>query len=43
MRMSRDKSVLQNFARRHRDGACGGPLKRDILSIPNGDLSGKVL
>ena len=23
----------------HRDGACGGPLKRDVLSIPGGDLS----
>ena len=26
-----------------RDGACGGPLKRDVLSIRGGDLSGKVL
>ena len=23
-----------------RDGACGGPLKRDALSIPSGDLIG---
>ena len=25
-----------------RAGACGGPLKRDALSIPSDDLSGKV-
>ncbi len=28
---------------RHRDGACGGPLKRGVLSIHGDDLSGKVL
>ena len=26
-----------------RAGACGGPLKRDVLSIHGDDLSGKVL
>ena len=26
-----------------RDGACGGPLKRDALLIRGDDLSGKVL
>ena len=30
---------LERFAR---DGTCGGPLKRWALSIPGGDLSGKV-
>ena len=32
--------ILLGFTR---DGACGGPLKRAALSIPGGDLSGKVL
>ena len=39
----RGVDCLRGVGAIHRDGACGGPLKRDVLSIRGGDLSGKVL